>query len=73
MTCGGGERLRTRRCFNGHPGDEGCDGDEMETEPCSENVILLFVLWGLLQKYCRILIFLNLQGDSFHERKPKYK
>lgn len=37
-SCNGGNRNRIRRCFNGIPGDEGCEGSDVETEECGTEV-----------------------------------
>ena len=37
-TCGSGNRLRLRRCFNALPGDPGCEGDDIQSQICNTNV-----------------------------------
>ena len=36
VSCGGGSRVRTRRCMGGEAGGQGCEGLASETGVCSE-------------------------------------
>ena len=39
ITCGGGEKVQTRMCINGEPGEIGCDeGGVDNTEKCNTQV-----------------------------------
>jgi len=38
VTCGEGSLIKTRKCINGNPGEDGCTGPESETLPCSAPV-----------------------------------
>lgn len=41
VSCGGGRREQTRRCVNGSPGEDGCEGRDTRVTECNNQVSVI--------------------------------
>uniref|UniRef100_H2Y3E3 Hemicentin-1 n=1 Tax=Ciona intestinalis TaxID=7719 RepID=H2Y3E3_CIOIN len=46
VSCGGGTRMRIRRCFNGIAGGPGCVGNDVQVASCNNQTCPMFSNWG---------------------------